>query len=164
MYRLTLITLSFLLLTTIAGAQAPEQSWDDLKTLREGEKIQVVDQKLKSLNGTFVSVSEEAITFQTGKDAVTIQRGDVFRVSSRERGHSRGRNALLGLAIGAAAGAGLYGGVLAAQGGAEDIPPAALIAGGALLFGGVGAGVGAALPAGHPTIYRAERRKDQTAP
>src|SRR3989338_9118247 len=107
MRRLTLITLSVLLLATIAGAQAPEQSWDNLKTLGEGEKIQVVDQKLKSQNGTFVSFSDEAITFQAGKDAVTIQRPDVFRVSSQERGRSRGRNALIGLGIGTAGGVGL---------------------------------------------------------
>jgi len=162
MHRLTLITLSVLLLATIAGAQAPEQSWDNLKTLREGEKIQVVDQKLKSQNGTFVSVSEEAITFQAGKDAVTIQRADVFRVSSRERGRTRGRNALRGLAVGAGIGLALGGAMAASH--AEDIPLAVELVGLPLELGGIGAGIGAALPPGHPTIYRAERRKDQTAP
>ena len=82
MRRLFQVSLSILLLTTVAEAQAPEQSWDNLQTLREGEKIQVVDQKLKSQNGTFVSFSDEAITFQADKDQITIQRADVFRVSS----------------------------------------------------------------------------------
>ena len=31
-------------------------------------------------------------------------------------------------------------------------------------LGGIGAGIGAALPVSHPTIYRAERRQSATAP
>ena len=162
MRRLMQITLSVLLLATAAGAQTPEQSWDNLKTLREGEKIQVVDQKLKSQNGTFVSVTEEAITFQTDKDAVTIQRADLFRVSSKERGRSRGRNALIGFGVGAAIGAGLVGVAMAATGGVESADAALL--GTTLMFGGLGAGVTAAMAPGHPTIYRTERRKDQSTP
>ncbi|OFW09915.1 MAG: hypothetical protein A3G20_03135 [Acidobacteria bacterium RIFCSPLOWO2_12_FULL_59_11] len=161
MRRLTLITLSVLLLATIAGAQATEQSWDNLKSLQVGQKIQVVNQRLKSQNGTFVSVSEEAIIFQTGKDAVTIQRADVFRVSS-QKGMGRGEHALIGLAIGAAAGAVIGGiGGSSLEGGGGAAPFAVLVGG---MGAGIGAGIGAALPAGHPTIYRAERRKDQTAP
>ncbi|MBI2817265.1 MAG: hypothetical protein HYX72_10025, partial [Acidobacteria bacterium] len=108
MRHLLQITLSVVLLASIAGAQGPqqssqnqEQSWDNLRTLRAGEKIQVVDQKLKSQNGTFIAVSDDALTFRVGKDHVTIQQADVFRVSSRERGRSRGGNTLIGLAVGA---------------------------------------------------------------
>ena len=166
MRRLTLITLSVLMLATIAGAQAPEQSWDNLKTLREGEKIQVVDQKLKSLKGTFVSFSDEAVTLQVGKDTVAVQRADVFRVSS-QKGMGRGKHALVGLAIGA--GAGLALGMASCayvtdQNKCKASDLAGLGAAEAALFGGIGAGVGALVPASHPTIYRAERRKDQTAP
>ncbi|OFW12743.1 MAG: hypothetical protein A3H27_08365 [Acidobacteria bacterium RIFCSPLOWO2_02_FULL_59_13] len=165
MNRLLQITLSVLLLATIAGAQDPEQSWDNLRTLRVGEKIQVVEQKLRSQNGTFVAFSDDAITFQADKDAVTIQRADVFRVSSRERGRSRGRNALIGLAIGASVGLAVGTALDYALSDAPDphinIGPVASFA---LLGTGIGAGVGAAWPPGHPTIYRAERRKDQTAP
>lgn len=163
MRRLFLITLSILLLATIAGAQAPEQSWDNLKTLRIGEKIQVVDQKLKSQNGTFVSVSEEAISFQVGSDLLTLSRAEVLRVSAP--GHSkRRRNALIGAGIGA-----VFGGVLmalACRGNYYEGPCFRGIAviGASAGSAGVGAGIGAVLPAGHPTIYRAERRKDQTAP
>ena len=162
MRQLIQVTGSILLLASIAGAQSTEQSWDNLGTLRAGEKVQVVDQKLRSQDGTFVSVSDDAITIQARKDSVTIQRVDVYRVSSRERGHSRGQNTLMGLAVGGLAGLGL--GVVMAANHAEDVPIAAELAGMPLLFGGIGAGVSAALPAGHPTIYRAERRKDQTAP
>ena len=143
-------------------AQTGQDSWDNLKALGVGERIQVVDQKLKSLTGTFVAVTEEAISFQVGQDSVTVQRPEVLRVSSRERTR-RGRNALIGLGIGAAAGVAI--GVLSAASDPEtterEYPLAAV--GGAVLFGGVGAGVGAAIPS-YPTIYRSARRKGQSKP
>ena len=160
MNRFIVLSLGVLMLSITAGAQAQEESWDNLRSLRAGEKIQVVDQKLKSQNGTFVSVSDEAITFQAGKDAVTVQRADVFRVSSREH-HKRLRNTLIGLAAGAAVGAASG----AREAGNPDWPGGA--AGAALLaipLGGIGAGIGAALPPGHPTIYRVQRKQDQRAP
>ena len=107
MRQLIQVTCSVLLLASIAGAQGTEQSWDNLRTLRAGEKVQVVDQKLRSQNGKFASVSDESITVQEGKDSVTIQRAYVFRVNSRERGRSRGRNTLIGLAVGGLGGLGL---------------------------------------------------------
>ena len=67
---------------------------------------------------------------------------------------------------GAGVGAGMGGG-LDAGGGADVSQGEALAAAFVavpLWIGGIGAGIGAAMPAGHPTIYRAERRKDQTAP
>lgn len=95
-------------LPLLASGQGTQDSWDNLRALHVGEKIQVVDQKLRSYVGTFVGVTEEAISFQVGRDQVTIQRPDLLRVSSRERTR-RGRNALIGLAVGAAAGAAIGG-------------------------------------------------------
>jgi hypothetical protein len=161
MRRLVLIV-SCLLAFPLSGwtqDQKPEQSWDNLRTLRAGEKIQVVDQKLKSQNGTFVAFSDDAITFRPGKDEVTVQHADVFRVTSREH-HKRRRNTLIGLAAGAGAGAV----VGCANSGWESGEKCMWALPFALGVGGIGAGIGAALPAGNPTIYRAERRKDQTAP
>jgi hypothetical protein len=59
-----LVAVSLLPFARVAQAQDPEQSWENLRTLRVGERIQVVDQRLKSQNGTFLSVSDDAITFQ----------------------------------------------------------------------------------------------------
>lgn len=164
MRALILSTAALFLLPAIAGAQNPEQSWDNLQTLRHGEKIQVVDQRLKSQQGTFGGFSEEAITFRMKQDEVTIQRADVFRVSSRERGRTRGRNVLIGLAVGAGVGLGL-GAAMYASGGL-DISGAetAAFVSAPLSIGLVGAGVGAMLPPGQPTIYRAERRNNQDTP
>lgn len=154
------ITLSLVLLAAVAGAQSPEQSWDNLRTLRSGEKIQVVDQKLKSLQGTFVSLSEEAITFRVKQDEITTQRADVLRVTSLQRGrrgHPRIRNALIGLAIGAGLGAASG----AREAGNPDWPGGAEGAAiGIGIMGPIGAGIGALIPTSHLTIYRAERRKN----
>ncbi|MCJ7502186.1 MAG: hypothetical protein MUP80_03890 [Acidobacteriia bacterium] len=162
MRRVIVSVFPMLLVPLLLSAQDARNSWNNLKQLRVGEKIQVVDQKLKSLTGTFVGVTEEAISLQVGPAPVAVQRVDVLRVTSRERTR-RGRNALIGLGIGAAAGAvglAIYA-EKATHGPVYDrwVP----IAAGVFWGGAVGAGVGAAFPS-HPTIYRSERRKDQSKP
>lgn len=158
------IIFTILLVVTTAHAQSLEQSWSNLQTLRSGEKIQVVDQKLKSIKGTFVSSSEEAIIFRVGQDEVSVMRADVFRVSSRERGRTRGRNAWIGFAVGAGVGLGIGGAMFAS--GALDVSTGeaatAAFVSAPLTFGLIGAGVGAVMPPGRPAIYRAERRKALT--
>jgi len=161
MRRLTMGLFVSLLGAGLGSAQTAADSWDNLRTLRVGEKIQVVDQRLRSFTGTFVGVTEETISYQVGQDSVTVQREDVLRVTSRERTRRR-RNALIGLGIGAAAGA--AGSAIALEKATNgpvyyDGEAAAWIAAGAFWGGAIGAGVGAAFPS-HPTIYRAERRKD----
>ena len=113
---------------------------------------------MKSLNGTFLTVSDEVISIQVEGDEVAIQRPDVFRVTSREQ-NKRLRNALLGLGIGGAAGGvGMWLAVRIAQpisrfrGEYYDIAKWVFLP----LGLGVGAGIGAAIPS-HPTIYRAKR-------
>jgi hypothetical protein len=161
MNRIIAATLAMSMLAAAAAAQAQEHAWDSLKGLRAGERIQVVDQKLKSQDGSFASLSNESITFQVGKDAVVIQRADVLRISSRERSH-RLRNTFIGLGIGIGAGAAAAGAMVASGG--EIAITGGAAAGGVLAAGGIGAGIGAAIPAGRPTIYRAEQRRIQSAP
>jgi hypothetical protein len=132
--------------------------------LEVGQKIEVVDMNLKSLKGTFVGVSDAAISIRTDKEETAVERANVMRVSAR--GGKRGRNALIGLAIGAAAGITT---MAIAQAKATETGPAftgegaAWLAAGAFWGGGIGAGIGALFPS-HRTIYRVERRKDQDAP
>ena len=146
MRSLFFITLSVLLLANVARAQAPEQSWNNLRILRVGDKIQVMDQKLKSQKGTFLSVSEEALTFQKGKDTVTLQRPDVFRITSLKPS-KRLQNALIGLGGGALIGVGL----LAVMAGSNLAAPA--------VAAGVGALAGASTPSQNKTLYRAPATK-----
>jgi hypothetical protein len=91
--------LLFLVLVLVLGmAQSAQDSWDTLKQLRPGQKIEVVDTSMKSLRGPFVSVSEEAITIEAGKSQESIERAKVVRVSVRDNSH-RARNMLLGAGI-----------------------------------------------------------------
>ncbi len=139
----------------IATSSADEQdrsikaSWENLRQLQVGQKIAVVDANMKSLQGTFLEFSAEAITIRHKDNPVSISRSNVVRVSSRE--HSkRLRNALIGLVIGGATGIGV-----AAVMGKGDSEARAIYTLVALPVGlGVGGALGAAFP-GFQTIYRA---------
>jgi len=148
-----------LVLTLLPGmgfARGEEAQWENLKGLKVGQRIEVIDMKLRSLKGTFVSVSEEAISLQVGNNNVSVERPNVFRVSDRENSR-RGRNALIGLAIGAGAVApfAIIGGVICSNegGNCADVIVPALAAG-----AGAGAGLGAAVTS-YRTIYRAKKLK-----
>lgn len=147
---LLMIAMGVSMLTPAARAQGTQDSWNKLRTLERGHRIQVVEQNLRSQDGTFLSVSDAEISFQVEQNGVTLQRDEVLRVNSREH-LGRGQKALIGLGIGAGLGA-ATGAIVGARCGYGD----SCVATGAVLFGAVGAGVGALLPAGHPTIYRAE--------
>ena len=144
------------LLLSIVGsplilAQSALDSWDNLKQIRTGQKIEVVDTKMKPVQGNFVSYSEEAILLRLGQDQMSIPRASVVSVRNRE-GPRRARNAWLGLAIGAAGGAviGLIGGKTYHEEGETGVFMLVWTPIGA----GIGAGVGAALPSRGVTIYR----------
>ncbi len=147
-------------LPLLVSAQDARESWDNLKRLQPGQKIEVVDIDLKTLRGVFASFSEEAISLQSDKGETMVERGNVIRVSAR--GGKRGRNALIGLGIGAAAGA--AGMVIALEKTTNgpvyyDGEAATVITSGAILAGGIGAGIGAAFP-GSRTVYRAPKREN----
>src|SRR5208337_339593 len=98
MKRVTEALLLLLMVPGFGSAQSSQNNWDNLKQLRPGQKIEVVDTSMKSLRGPFVSVSEEAITLQVGKSQESIERAKVVRVTVRDNSH-RTRNMLLGAGI-----------------------------------------------------------------
>ena len=154
MKRLIGLVFLTLWLPLLVSAQDARQSWDNLKRLQVGQKIEVVDMELKSVQGTFVSYAEDGISVQTASGLLTIERPNVLRVSLRE--HSkRARNALIGAGIGAAA-IGIPVGVAAniEHGIYSDRITALGFAAGA----GAGGGIGAAVPS-YETIYRAQKRR-----
>ncbi len=135
-----------------AFGQSTEASWSNLSRLRAGQKVEVVDMKLKATAGRFTAFSEGTISLLVGKDQISIPRANVLSVKNRESSHRR-RNTLLGLAIGAAGGLAIG----AIQGAASSEEGEIFLLWtpiGAVL----GAGVGAALPAGQVTVYRAKAR------
>ena len=150
MTRVTLGILLALLACVGAWAQGPADSWDNLKQLVAGQKIEVVEMNLKKLTGTFVGFSEQEISVQSADGRMSVPRAEVFRVGVvRSRSRNIGIGAAIGLGAGVAIGvAGLKSGEEAAQYSLLAIPFAL----------GVGAGVGAAMPPGYRTIYRAPKR------
>ncbi len=142
-------TFLLLLFQLLAAAQTPKDSWDNLQELRPGQKIELVDTSMKSLKGAFVSVSDEAISFEAGKTVQSVERAKIARVSVRDTSH-RTRNMLLGAAIGGGIAVAATLVPLAAssnEGNSCGVCVAAIAAG----FGG-GAALGA-IP-GSRTIYR----------
>ncbi len=136
----------------IGAAQSSQDNWDNLRQLRPGQKIEVIDPAMKSFRGAFVSVSEEAITLEAGKGQESILRPNVVRVSVRDTSH-RTRNMLLGSGIlgGAALALAIPFAVVNSNEGSGCGACIAAIAAG---FGG-GAALGA-LP-GNRTVYRVKK-------
>jgi hypothetical protein len=135
-----------------------------LQQLRVGQKIEVVDTNLKKYKGTFLSFSDEAISLRVKKQEVGVQRLNVFRVSSRSRERSkRLRNTLIGLGIGAAAGAVVGAAAVAGKPRQAGERRLSMVIG-TLIGSGVGTVVGAALSPGYQTIYRAKGKRGGTQP
>ena len=140
---------------SLLGADTPEEAWGNLNQLRGGQKIQVVHKNLKSQEGEFLRLSDEAIFFRVKVDDVSVPRDEVLRVTL-QAGHRRLRGALLGMLVG--------GGIGLAVGAAQDSKyncsdPSSdycyhKITGGVIGLG-IGAAAGAAVPPRYPTIYRA---------
>ena len=135
-------------------AEPDTSDWNNLRQLRAGDKVEVVTDNLSKHKGKVLAWTEEAISLRTGNQELTISREEVYRVTLLSKSH-RARNAWVGMAIGAAAGA-VIGAVSLNS---SDFIPEARALFGALLGAGAGAGVGAAFPS-HPTLYRAPRGTD----
>lgn len=152
-----LCLLTFAAAPRIAAVEPPKSDWSRVvAALHPGETVQVVDDTLRSWEGPLVSLSEDEIVlridkgfFRSGERRLT--RESVLRISRV----TRGRNTLIGLGAGLAAGAAVsawqaqridkgYGGAITKG------KAAALFL---TTFGGAGAGIGYAIP--HlETLYR----------
>ena|SRR5208337_927318 len=153
MKRMTEALLLLLMVPGFGSAQSSQNNWGNLKQLRPGQKIEVVDSSMKSLRGPFVSVSEEAITLQVGKSQESVERAKVVRVSVRDTSH-RTRNMLIGAAVGVGAGLAITL-PLEIQQSNEGNSLAGTMAG--VTAGLAGAGLGLGAVPGNRTIYRIKK-------
>jgi hypothetical protein len=154
MRKATPALLFLFLVPVFALAQQARDSWDNLKQLRPGQKIEIVDMKMKSLKGEFISFTDEAIVLRERKAEQSVARADVSRVSSRQDS-KRARNMLIGLAIGAGVGVAI-GAAMDARVNYERGECCLGMGFGALTGAGAGLGIGAASP-GYRTVYRAKK-------
>jgi hypothetical protein len=145
-FRWVLPLLGLFITSSLRGAENP--AWNNLKQLSSGQQVRVVLSGQKSVKGQLQSVTDEAITIRANGADQTISRSSVQQVLSRRPGH-RGRHALIGAAIGAGAGLGT-GAAIDSNCSSQSIVCTGN-KGKAILtpvFGLIGAGIGALLPAG----------------
>lgn len=150
--RKTLFLICVLGIACASCAQTNQASWENLRILRAGQKIQVVEVNSKKHSGTFVNVSDSAIAYKDTAGEQTIQKQDVRSVKFMEN-KRRLRNTLILGGVGAGVGAGI--GLAISNGGNREICCSRGKSVGLGVAGGlaVGAIVGALLPS-HSTIYR----------
>jgi hypothetical protein len=151
--RFCLVLMLFLGLPAALCAQKQQGSWSDLRGLRVGQGIVVIEATMKHHDGEFVSVSDDVLTLQEKGSDVSVKREDVVRVSTAS-GARRGEHAVIGLVVGGLTGAGI-GAIVGSRskswiGTTEGI--GALV--GIVIGAPSGAAVGAVIPA-HTTVYRA---------
>jgi hypothetical protein len=138
-------------------AQRQQGSWPDLRGLRVGQGIVVIEASMKHHDGEFVSVTDDGLTLQEKGSDVSVKREDVVRVSTAS-GARRGEHAVIGLVVGGLVGAGI--GAIAADHSTGSgfwswkAQPGIGAFVGIVIGAPSGAAVGAVIPA-HTTIYRA---------
>lgn len=154
--RFCLVFVLVLGLPAALCAQKQQGSWSDLRGLKVGQGIEVIESSMKHHGGEFINVTDEVLTFQEGGSEVSIKRGDVVRVSTSSAPR-RGEHALTGLIVGGAIGAGI--GAAAGSSGSKTgwfnfntRGVGALV--GIAIGAPSGALIGAVIPA-HTTVYRA---------
>jgi hypothetical protein len=148
---ITLAAISLLLAFALAAAQEPVRDFSQLNTrLKPGDTIWVTDGQGREVKGRIDSLAPEAITLK-GDGPTTFVAGDVRLISERRR-DSLANGALIGLAVGGV-GTGLA--CLASADG-QDEGWCGLAA---LVYGGIGAGIGvgidALIPGKKLVAYRA---------
>jgi hypothetical protein len=91
-------------LSIAAGwAQSPRREWTSLNGLSAGAEIRVQLTGGKTVRGFFQRATAEALVVNAARSEEMVARGDVKRVQLKQVGH-RGRNTLIGLAVGAGGG------------------------------------------------------------
>jgi hypothetical protein len=84
--------------TTIVWARGERGSWDDVKQLHSGQRIEVLAVRSKASEGTFQSATDDSLVCRVKTQEQTVARRDVLRVAVRDASRSAGRG-LLGASI-----------------------------------------------------------------
>lgn len=151
--RKLLLAVCIFAVSSVCWAQANSNAWENLSTLRAGQKIQVIEKNKGKHSGAFLSVDNSGIKLHEKSGDTSVERENIARVTVAAH---RAKHTVLGLAIGAGAGAGIG----AATGGCSNSSTygclgasrGEIAALGAVIGAAIGAVVGAVLPS-HKTIY-----------
>ncbi len=107
--------LSAFLAVTLAATAFAQQTksngnWANVNQIGTGAEIRVTLANGKTLSGIMQRVTPDSLAINATNSQETLSRQDIRRVTLKRPGH-RGRNALIGLAIGAGTGLGLGAGL-----------------------------------------------------
>ena len=150
-----LASLAAVLAATAAAQQAkPIANWANLSQLVAGSEIRVTLAAGKTMRGFVERVTAESLAINATTSQEMLSRQDIRRVELKKPGR-RGRNTLIGLAIGTGAGLTVGAGVDSSAGPGVMFPNLGKVvfsSAGVLL----GTGIGVALPTGKwRDVYRA---------
>ena len=143
------LKIAVLLLAAQAGFAQDVSQWSSVQALRKGDKVGVIQADQKRVEGRFESATDARITLQADQ-LITLEKAQVVRVYRPAR-HSRVFGAVLGGAIGVAAGGVADGTVGQRFRNEGDSPARGLIT---AVGGAAGAGIGAAVTGGYQTVYQ----------
>lgn len=144
--------LCVLSLSCAAAAQTGHSTWENLSQLKVDQKIKIVETSGTKHSVYFLSVSDSAIRFRENIGERSIERSAIRSVKLTDP--RRGRNALIGMGLGAAGGAALGAATTSSEGIIGGRGFGAFAVG--ILGAAIGAGTGAILPT-HKTIYSTEQ-------
>lgn len=99
-------SLSLPSVTTAQTSTAPTGDWSAIKTVGQGDKLDVKLKSGKTIKGRLVSVSDTALSLSVKDKTTDISRDDVQSVY-RVKGKSATKSTLIGAGAGAAVGAGI---------------------------------------------------------
>jgi hypothetical protein len=132
-----------------SGLAQDTSQWSSVLMLRKGDRVGVIQTNRKRVEGRFESATDARITL-LAQQQITLEKAEVVRVYRPAR-HSRVFGAVLGGAIGVAAGGvadGTVGQYFRNETGGT--PKGLITAAG----GAAGAGIGAAVTGGYRTVYQ----------
>ncbi len=138
------------LLAQVAG-QPKFGTWEAVKGIPSGEKVQINLKSGRTIKGEISSVSDSGITIGLGSKAVTTGRDEVQRVFHAV-GKSSRKPVVTGALIGAAVGAGGLAIAVAARGSGETSELAGALLGVTLAGAGIGALIGNAFRRGKKLV------------
>ena len=149
-------------LSNLAAAQTSAGAFSDLSgSLKRGRTVSVTDDAGRKVEGRLIDVSTTSLKLRVDGKEETLPQSRVQRVA--ERRHMTGRYSLIGLALGAGIG------VIAGLGTDTDcfgcLSRGDTTAAATMVFGGLGAGVGAVVGrfvARERVVYRADPRQALT--
>jgi hypothetical protein len=147
MYVLTCrITAVLLLVAAIAAAQTNASNWNTVKALTTGTDVRILNGS-RTVGGKIEGVTDETLVVNSGKGQETFGQQQVLTVSVRKARH-RGRNALIGLAVGAGAGLAIGLGTRPGPNQLKIVPTGAIVGGLTAAGAIVGVIVGVVIPSG----------------